>query len=152
MLFAFEAAIFHRSLRAISGHRLGLSAVCIACLAASLPSEALAEGEIVDFRPATQVGSFRQAKVVVEAEGKLKLNADGQEVKHLPLKVQGELQYVERVIAQSKQWTEARLVRSYQAAEAKIRLHESELSTELRPERRLIAVESSASNSVLNWI
>lgn len=88
-------------------------------------------------------------KVLVEVEGKLKLNADGQEVKHLPLKVQGELQYVERVLSQSKQWSDVRLVRLYQSAQAKIRLHESDLIHELRPERRLVAVESHSKNAVL---
>ena len=35
-------------------------------------------------------------KVIVEVEGKLKLNPDGKEVQHLPLKVAAELSYAER--------------------------------------------------------
>jgi hypothetical protein len=149
MLFAFAAAIFRRP-RGIRPVRLRLiPALALLYVTVVLSAPALAASDVVDFRPAAQMGSYRQAKVVVEVEGKLKLNADGQEVKHLPLKVQGELNYVERVLSQSKQWSEARLVRSYQSAQAKIRLHESDLTNELRPERRIIAVESNAKDSVL---
>src|SRR5205085_5013525 len=107
-----------------------------------------AANDTVDFRPAAKAGSFRQCKVVVEVEGKLKLNADGKEVRHLPLKVQGELHYIERVLSQAKSWTDVRLLRSYQSAEAKIHLHESDLTTELRTDRRVIAVQSSAKDVV----
>jgi hypothetical protein len=107
-----------------------------------------AANEPVDFRPAAKAGSFRQAKVIVEVEGKLKLNADGKEVKHLPFKVAGELHYIERVLSQAKSWTDVRLLRSYRSAQAKLRLHESDLTTELRPDRRLVAVQSSAKEVV----
>jgi hypothetical protein len=81
-------------------------------------------------------------RALVEVEGKLKLNPDGQEVKHLPLKVAAELQYAERVLSESKQWSEVRLVRSYQVAKAKIQLRESEIANELRDDRRIVLVES----------
>lgn len=139
MLFVFEAAIFRN--RAIAG---GLALVVSLCFSARG-----ADDNVVDFRPATKVGSFRQAKAIVEVEGKLRLNADGQEVKHLPIKVQGELHYTERVLAQTKQWADVRLIRSYHAAQAKLRLHESDLSNELRTERRLIAIESNSKSAVL---
>jgi len=122
------------------------SAIGMIC---AIASWAFADNDIVDFRPGAQVGSQRESKVLMEVEGKLKLNADGQEVKHLPIEVHGELQYVERVLAQGKQWTEVRLARSYRTAEAKIRLHESGLKNELRPERRLMVVESNAKGSTL---
>lgn len=107
-----------------------------------------AQAEIVDMRPAATVGSFRQVRAVIESEGKLKLNADGQEVKHLPLKVEGELLYGERILSQTKNWTQSRVVRSYLKAFATIRLHQSDLKTELRPDRQLIAVESGAADSL----
>ena len=94
-------------------------------------------------------GAGRQARVVVESEGKLKLNADGQEVKHLPLKVRGELEYTERVLSQAKQWSKCGWRGPTGRPEAKIKLHETELSSELRAERRLIAVESNAKDAVL---
>ncbi len=73
-------------------------ASAIIFVTASLTSIASAANDPIDFRPSAQAGSFRQAKVIVEVEGKLKLNADGKEPKHLPLKVQGELHYFERVL------------------------------------------------------
>lgn len=103
----------------------------------------------MELRPATQPGSYRQARAIIEVEGKLKLNADGQEIKHLPLKVHAELQYSERLLASAKQFSECRFVRAYKTAEAKIRLSESELTSELRPERRLIAVESAGKDAIL---
>jgi hypothetical protein len=149
MLFAFAASIFRSERRGSRWYHLPFPVIAALCVTTALNSSARAANDVIDLRPATQAGGYRQAKVVVEVEGKLKLNADGQEVKHLPLKVHGELHYVERVVGQAKQWTDVRLIRSYQTAQAKIRLHESELTNKLRPERQLIAVESSASDSVL---
>src|SRR5207244_1783677 len=59
------------------------------------------------------------------------------------------LQYAERLLSATRQWSETRLLRTYRTAEAKIRLHESELTSELRPERRLIAVESNGKDAIL---
>jgi hypothetical protein len=87
-------------------------------------------------------------KVVVDVEGKLKLNSDGKDVQHLPLKVAAELNYAERVIGQSRQWTEVRLLRAYESAEAKIKLRDTEWTSTLRESRRLIALESSAKSAV----
>jgi len=149
MVFAFAAAIF-RNAPPSSGRSSGIAtAIGSYFVTAALVFSAHAANETADLRPATKAGSFRQSKVIVEVEGKLKLNADGKEVKHLPLKVDGELNYVERVLSQAKSWTDVRLLRSYQSAQAKIRLHESDLTTELRPERRLIAVQSSTKDAVL---
>jgi hypothetical protein len=121
-----------------------------ALLAALLIAQAAHAGtDSVDLTSASKTGSVRQAKVVVEVEGKLKLNADGKEVKHLPLKVQADLHYFERIAAANKNWSDTRLLRSYQTAEAKIRLHDSELTTKLRGDRRVIAVASNATDAVL---
>src|SRR5262245_6679594 len=149
MLFAFAAAIFRRPGPHTHPSGSAVTTIWTACVMASFAAVALADNEIVDFRASAQVGSQRHAKVVMEVEVQLKLNADGQEVKHLPIKVQGELEYVERVLSQSKQWTEVRLARSYQTAQAKIRLHESELKNELRPQRRLIVAESNSKSATL---
>jgi hypothetical protein len=149
MLFAFAAQLFpSRPLQPRLSHSLiPVVAVLLTWGPAFFQNGRAAD--TVDFRPATQVGSFRQAKAVIEVEGKLKLNADGHEVKHLPLKVHADLQYSERVVSSARQWSEARLIRSYRTAEAKIRLNESELASDLRPERRLIAVESSGKGASL---
>ena len=148
MLFAFAAAIFRNTAACLAGRNIAETAIVALFLTATVAPLARAATDTVDFRPAAKAGSFRQSKVIVEVEGKLKLNADGKEVKHLPLKVQGELHYIERVLSQAKSWSDVRLLRSYQSAQAKIRLHESDLTTELRTDRRLIAVQSSAKEAV----
>jgi hypothetical protein len=148
MLFAFAAAIFHNAAHCPKSKRVALTAIGSILLIATFGFPLRAANETVDFRPAAKAGSFRQSKVIVEVEGKLKLNADGKEVKHLPFKVQGELNYVERVLSQSKSWTDVRLLRTYQSAQARLRLHESDLATELRPDRRLIAIQSSAKEAI----
>jgi hypothetical protein len=141
MLFVFAAA------RLLQYHTSNLAFSLSAALAASFSTLAIAS-DLVDLKPATIGGSHRQVRMLVDSNGKLKLNADGQEVKHLPLKVEGELLYAERVLARGKTWLDTRVARHYQKASAKIRLHESDLTTDLRLERRLIAVESSAAQSL----
>jgi hypothetical protein len=154
MLFAFRASRLSRSgLNGFLPNWPANSSTCLARISITaivimVSASVLAKDAPIDLRPTTQSGNYRESKVVVEVEGKLKLNADGQDVKHLPLKVNGELHYVERVLSQSKQWSEVRLVRSYQAAQAKIRLHESDLTSDLRPDRRLVVIESNASDSI----
>src|SRR5262245_41678376 len=147
MLFAFEAAIFRLALTGPAVSRFvtaaGAALVALTCM------PVLAADDPVDLRAAVRPGRLQQTKVVIETEGKLKLNADGQEVKHLPLSVRGELHYFERVLTSARQWTEVRAVRSYQQAQATIRLHETELTSKLRPERRLAVVESGPGGSVL---
>jgi hypothetical protein len=149
MLFAFAAAVFCELPKTAHGERYLATAIATLFLTVALAAPALAANDVVDFRPAAQAGSCRQAKVVIEAEGKLKLNADGQEVKHLPLKAHAELNYVERVVSQARQWSDVRLLRAYQSAEAKIRVLETEMTSQLRPQRQLIAVESSGKDAVL---
>src|SRR5438132_6428336 len=145
MLFAFAAPLSHLSAKNCQG------AISRLVIFAVLHSFGLAEGatDIVDLRPPAQAGGYRQAKIVVEVEGKLTLNADGQEVKHLPLRAKAELQYVERAVSQAEQWSNARLIRYYTSAEAKIRLHQSDLVNALRSERRLIVVDSDPKRCVV---
>jgi hypothetical protein len=122
------------------------SAIAIALAVASCCS--LSAADLVDLRPPTEAGGYRQVRVIVEVEGKLKLNADGQEVKHLPIKAQAELNYVERVLSQTKQWSDLRLIRSYQSAEAKLRLRDAEIENRLRDDRRIIVVQSDSKRAV----
>src|SRR5262245_33506574 len=143
MLFVFAPAIFAR--RHLSC--VGITQLALVLTAALLPAGvASGASDLVDLRPPPQAGGYRQVRVVAQVEGKLKLNSDGKEVQHLPIKVQAELNYIERVLAQ-RQWTDVRLLRSYQSAEAKLKLRDAELANALRPERRLIVVESSAKAS-----
>ncbi len=103
---------------------------------------ALAEDKTYLFRPAQAAGWHQQAKIVVEVEGDLKLNPDGSAVKHLPLKVEAELQYVERTLEAGGALANVRTVRSYAQATAKIRLRDTELTNALRDDRRLIISQS----------
>ena len=82
MLFVFAAPLSHLSIK--NRRRAICGLVTFAWLHALAPAGRATD--VVDLHPATQAGGYRQAKVVVEVEGKLKLNADGEEVKHLPLK------------------------------------------------------------------
>jgi hypothetical protein len=81
-------------------------------------------------------------------EGKLKLNADGKEVTHLPLKVQADLHFDQRILSQSQHHTDVRLVRLFQSAQADIHLAKTPLKNSLRDTRRLIVVESDARRAV----
>jgi hypothetical protein len=108
-------------------------------------AEALA-AEPIDFSKRA-AAEYRQAKLLVEIDGKLKLNGDGKEVKHVPLKASGELHYLERLLPATKKGAATRIVRDYQSAKAKIRLHESDIGNELRPERRLICVQLNGESS-----
>src|SRR5262249_45557068 len=102
--------------------------------------------EPIDFSKRAAV-EYRQAKLLVEIDGKLKLNGDSKELKHVPLKATGELHYFERLLPSSKRDASTRLIRDYQSAKAKIRLHESDIANELRPERRLIGIQLGGEGS-----
>jgi hypothetical protein len=137
MLFVFAALG-----RRIKGHSLAQAVL----MAATLCSALVLAGEPIDFTKRAAV-EYRQAKLVVEVEGKLKINGDGKETKHVPLKATGELHYFERLLPAAKKGTATRIVRQYQSAQAKIRLHESDIANELRPERRLIGVQLTGDGS-----
>ncbi len=148
MLFVFATSFFDH-FQAIGRVREGkVRRLALACLLA-LSIQPLAAADLIDLRPPTQPGGCRSVKIVVEVGGKLKLNPDGQEVQHLPLKVAAELAYLERVVGQSRQWHSVKLLRSYQSATAKITLRQAELTNTLREGRRLIAVEPAGQQAVL---
>ncbi len=145
MLFAFAAGRLMHCATIVGNRKWPVLA--FACLFVIL-RPAQGRDELIDLRPIAGVGSQRQVRVVIESDGKLKLNADGKEVKHLPLKAQGDLLYAERVLGQTKNWAETRVVRAYISGSAKIRLHESELVNSLRPARRTVVVESTPAGSL----
>lgn len=103
--------------------------------------------ETYQFRPAQSPGWHQQVKVIVEVEGNLKLNPDGSDVKHLPLKVTADLQYVERTLAAGSALASSRTVRNYSQATASIKLRETEITNTLRDDRRLIASDSGEKQS-----
>jgi len=89
MLFAFAAVIFRNAAVSFAAGHLALTVISSLLATVMITFPVRAANETIDFRPAAKAGSFRQSKVIVEVEGKLKLNADGKEVKHLPFTVQG---------------------------------------------------------------
>src|SRR6478672_10853739 len=86
MVFAFAALT-----QPVVGRVCCLTAMTVAMFSSA---EALA-AEPIDFSKRA-AAEYRQAKLLVEIDGKLKLNGDGKEVKHVPLKASGELHYLER--------------------------------------------------------
>jgi hypothetical protein len=137
MLFAFAA---------VSESVVGRFCSLIGLTAAICSPAALLSAEPIDFTKRAAV-EYRQAKLLVEVEGKLKLNGDSKEVKHVPLKATGELHYFERLLPAAKKGKSTRILRDYQSAHAKIRLHESDISNELRPERKLIGIQLDGDKS-----
>lgn len=103
----------------------------------------------VDLRPSTAWEGPRRVRAVIQLEGKLKVNADGQGVRHVPLKGQAEWDYTQRVLAQAEQWLRVQLVRQYHTARSEMTLHRSPLSQALREERRLIVVDGRSDQAVL---
>ena len=117
----------------------GRSAVLVL---AALAVSVAAAGQSYEMRSDQKAGSHQQAKVVVQVEGQLKLNADGSEVKRVSVKVAADLHYLERTLALGSGFAEARVVRNYRQAAAKIELKDSKLTNTIRDERRLIVVEA----------
>ncbi len=94
-------------------------------------------------RASVATGFHQQVKVVVETVGDLKLNADGSEVKRLPIKVEANLAYVERTLTVADNLSTLKVVRHYAEADAKLRLRESDLVHRLRDDRRLVIAEAT---------
>ncbi|HEY2415699.1 MAG TPA: hypothetical protein VGI40_25900 [Pirellulaceae bacterium] len=137
MLFAFAA---------VTQSVVGRFCSLIGLIWALVSSPLLLAAEPIDFTKRAAV-EYRQAKLLVEVEGKLKLNGDSKEVKHVPLKATGELYYFERLLPAAKKGGPTRILRDYQSAHAKIRLHESDISNELRPERKLVGIQLDGDKS-----
>lgn len=83
-----------------------------------------------------RAGSLQQVKSVVEVAGELKFNADGKEVKKLPMTVQADLNYTERFLPPENGLI--RSVRQYSLAQAKMKINGQDVPQELRADRRLI--------------
>ncbi|MEX2174037.1 MAG: hypothetical protein WD872_06725 [Pirellulaceae bacterium] len=112
-------------------------------MVAIVPAGAVQGAKTYQLDSAQAGGSHQRVKVEVEVEGELKLNSDGTEVKHLQLKVNAELEYVERTLEVGPPQASARVARSYDKAQAKIRLRDTDLANTLRDDRRLIVSQSS---------
>jgi hypothetical protein len=139
MVFAFAASSFDLSRTVSNWSRPALAVVVL--LAMGSAAAIAADAQVVNLTASTTGSGYQEVRVVVEVEGKLKVNSDGKEVQHVPLKATANLQYVERLLSATNPGGPCTVVRHYQQAEAKIRLRETDLTNSLRDERRLIARE-----------
>lgn len=124
-------------------HTFGLLAACIALSTASPAGEQTAI--LVSAR--TVPGSAQQLKLVVEVAGQLKLNADGKEVRRVPVAVEANAELQERW--QAAEGAAAGSVRQYRTCEAKIRIQDKEFTHALRADRHLLACERGKDRVVL---
>jgi hypothetical protein len=147
MLFAFAASIFRGTCLVKPAATYAALLLAAVCSCASLSPPACAN-EPIDLRPQPRSGTT-QVRALIASEGKLKLNADGQEVKHVAVKADAELTYVERLLEQRNHSSDFRAGRLYQTAQARLTLNGSEVENKLRPERQLIIVESNAQHGQL---
>ena len=138
MVFAFAPRSLHL-------HCFAWAIALLLALTSARPCAA----QVVDLRPAPPASGHQQVRVVLEVEGKLKLNPDGKEVQHVPMKATAELQYVERTLHAAKGTTNLRAARYYQKAEAKIKLRETDLTNALRDDRRLIVLDGEQPRPML---
>ena len=102
-------------------------------------------GEQVDLRAAQPVGSHHKVTAILEASGKLRLNADGRGVQEVPVAIEGRLSYIDRIVARNEEGgthrvLPHRVVRRYDEAKGKIHVRKWEIKTSLGKSRRLIAV------------
>jgi hypothetical protein len=141
MVFAFAARSLQRQ------PTIGVATSTL--IAISLGFGCLKFAQEVDLHAVPEAGTHQQVKVILDVEGQLKLNADGQEIKHVPIKAQAELEYVERTLQTGNSWADWRTARSYQTAAAKIRLRESDLTHELGNGRRLVVLDAGLSQATL---
>ena len=116
---------------------------------AAEPARPAAQPKPVDLRPPSSIEGYRRVRAVVQIEGKLKVNADGQGVRHVPLKGEAEWDFTQRTLAQSDGWLQVHLVRRYHTARSQVTLHRSPREHQLRVERQLIALESGPQGATL---
>jgi hypothetical protein len=90
-----------------------------------------------------------RVRSIVQVSGSLKLNPDGKRVVRLPLKVQGELLYDERVLNFDAPGGLRKDIRLYHKADAAIRVGDGNHKTTLSDSHRIVVAEVSAGKQVL---
>jgi hypothetical protein len=88
-------------------------------------------------------GHLQRVQAAVEVRGELKLNADGTQVRRLPLLVNGDVSYEERLLELSgrKSAWEARSVRYYDKAKADIKVGTGLSTPSLNSDRHIVVAE-----------
>jgi len=98
---------------------------------------------------ATHAGMVREVRAVVEMKGELKLNPDGKQVTRLPVTVNGQMHYDERVLVAEAEPFRQKDVRFYHRAEADISVGEHQTTNKLQDDHRVIVSEVSANTQTL---
>ena len=81
---------------------------------------------------------LQNVHAIIEVQGKLAINSDGQGVRRLPMEAKAELKYGEKFLSPQRGTAEVRTIRHYGTAQATIRIQESTIDQALRHERRLV--------------
>jgi hypothetical protein len=94
-----------------------------------------------------------KVKSVVEVSGDLKFNGEGKEIKRLPIVVEANLLYDERVLAPTAAANAGkqplRTVRDYHEAQAVMQINSKEVTNVLRGDRRIIGTLSNSETTAL---
>jgi hypothetical protein len=98
---------------------------------------ASAAGGEIDLAARSRIGQIQQVTTIVEVRGELTVNADGQDVRRLPMEAKAELRYAERFLPAAG-GTTVTAVRNYTSVEAEIRIQDTRLRQTLRPDRQMI--------------
>ena len=105
--------------------------------AATGSRSASAAGGEIDLAARSRIGQIQQVTTIVEVRGELTVNADGQDVRRLPMEAKAEVRYAERFLPAAG-GSAVTAVRNYTSAEAEIRIQDTRLRQALRPDRRMI--------------
>lgn len=110
-------------------------------LAGWLNSLTGSENKTYDMTSVPVVGQMQQIQSVVEAQGDLKLDVDGTKVTRVPLLVNAQLRYDEKLLDIKRSPWSRRAVRYYHQAEASIKVGESTLAPALSNDRRIAVAQ-----------
>ncbi len=124
---------------------LGLTVLILGLAGTARPEEATK----YELRATTTPDQFQRVRVLLEVSGQLKINGEDKKVTQVPLQVNGELLYDERVLKSDTQNKCRSSVRYYDTAAAELRIGETSQKTSLHPDRRLAATQVTATETVL---
>ena len=111
------------------------------CFATGVSFRDARGGESVRIAPSVGVGSRVRVTSVLEAAGKLRLNADGRGVQEVPVTIEGRLGYVSQRLAADADHRGRRAIRRYEEAAGRIHIRKWEIATSLGASRRVVAVD-----------
>lgn len=144
--FAGGAARFPR--RRVKKFASSWAVASFLVLSLALSGLTFAADSEVNLTAAPLAGRVQTVHTVVEVEGKLAINTDGTSIRRLPMAVKAELQFHEKFLAGRADALET--LRHYTAADARIRIQDSDIEQTLRADRRLIACRLGESSQLVS--